>query len=132
MSIKANDTYVKERVMSLTETYPLFYCHIKFKRSVIVTMHFFIFYHRLAGTMRNIRYSKEEIIDHSDVVKQSFDKVKYLYVAYSRSLDILRQEIDWLRTEQRSLEFRQSSSGQSPIKLIPDQGRRSVNFTTVT
>ena len=58
--------------------------------------------------------------------------VKCLYVGCSRSLDILRQEIDWLRTEQRSLEFRQSSSGQSPIKLIPGQGHRSVNFTTVT
>lgn len=96
----------------------------------------FNFYHRLTETIRNISYStfttNEGIIDHSPMVKQSFDKVKRLYVACSRSLDILRQEIGWLWTEQRSLEFRQSSSGQSPIKLIPGQGRRSVNFTTVT
>jgi len=93
------------------------------------------FYHRLTETIRNISYSTftayEGIIDHSAVVKQSFDKVKCLYVACSRSLDIPRQEIDWLRTEQWSLEFRQNSSGQSTIKLIPAQGRRSVNFTTV-
>jgi hypothetical protein len=95
-----------------------------------------IFYHRLTETIRNIGYStisaKEGVIDHSAVVKQSFDEVKCLYVACSRSLGILRQEIDWLRTEQRSLEFRQSSSGQSPVKLIPGQGRRNVTFTTVT
>jgi hypothetical protein len=87
--------------------------------------------------IRTIRCSSvtvnERVIDYSAMVKHSSDKVKCLYIACSRSLDILRQEIgDWLRSEQRSLEFWQSSSGHSPVKLIPGQGRRSVNFTTVT
>jgi len=106
MSIEANDTYVEEWVMSLTETYPLFTCHLKFKRSVVVTMHFVLnFYHRLTEMIRNICYStvtaNEGIIAPSAVVKQPFDKVKCLYVPCSRSLGNLRQKRDWIRTEQR-------------------------------